>query len=59
MGSRGLGIGTREAGKALRKDQLLARLRRHWEKMNMNNGIPVQKHQQTEHVQEMTGDEAQ
>ena len=58
MGSRGLGIGTREAGKALRKEQLLARLRRHWEKTTGDNRRPEQR-QQTQHVQQITNDEAQ
>ena len=37
MGPRGLGIGTREDGKPLRKKEMLARLRPHWDETNGRN----------------------
>ncbi len=65
MGPRGLGIGTREDGKPLRKNKLLARLRPHWDEANgrnstiedqpgpANTGIPDQP-QPTNNVRELT-----
>ena len=44
--------------KGATKGQLLARLQRHWDKTTGDNRMPEQR-QQTQHVQQITGDEAQ